>query len=66
MTYAILYKDNGDFLADYDSFEEARSALHDFVEEHPSIRHRVGMLEIDDSGHATRALDVESALAQPA
>jgi hypothetical protein len=65
MTYAIVYKDSGDFLADFESLDEARSALHDLLQERPSVREHIGLMEFDDAGHPTRALDVESA-AQPA
>ena len=50
MTYAILFIENGDFVADFDSEEAARAALHDFVAENPSIRDRVGLLAFDDDG----------------
>jgi len=57
MTYAILYKDSGDLLGDFESLQDARSGLHDLLLEHPSARGLIGLMEFDDAGHPTRALD---------
>ena len=50
MTYAILYIENGDLVADFDSEDDARTAPHEFVTENPSVRNRVGLLAFDDDG----------------
>lgn len=50
MTYAILYIENGDFIADFDDEDEARNALHDLVTEQPSVQDRVGLLAFGDDG----------------
>ena len=50
MTYAILYIENGDFIADFDDEQEARVALHQFVSEQPAIQDRVGLLAFGDDG----------------
>ena len=50
MTYAILYIENGDLIADFDDQDEARHALHEFVADNPSVRDRVGLLAFDDAG----------------
>jgi hypothetical protein len=50
MTYAILYIENGDFIADFDSEDAARAALADFLRENPSVRDRVGLLAFGDDG----------------
>jgi hypothetical protein len=50
MTYAILYIENGDLVADFDTPDEARESLLQFVREHPSVRERVGLMAFDDEG----------------
>jgi len=50
MTYAILYVENGDVVADFDTQDEARTALHEYISEHPSVRDRVGLLAFDEHG----------------
>jgi hypothetical protein len=50
MTYAILYIENGDFVADFDSEDAARAALEDFLGENPSVRDRVGLLAFGEDG----------------
>jgi hypothetical protein len=50
MTYAILYIENGDFVADFDSEDAARAALHDFLLDDPTVRDRVGLLAFRDDG----------------
>lgn len=51
MTYAILYIENGDIVADFNSQDEARAALHEFVSENPSVGDRVGILAFDQHGN---------------
>ncbi len=46
-----LYIENGDIVADFDSQDEARSALHEFASENPSVRDRVGLLAFDEHGN---------------
>ncbi|MGP0038384.1 MAG: hypothetical protein ACLP4R_28045 [Solirubrobacteraceae bacterium] len=48
MTYAVVYIEHGDLVADFDDYEEARSALAEFVSEHPEVLHRVGILPFED------------------
>ena len=50
MTYALLFIENGDFIADFDSEVSARAALHDFLAENPSVRDRVGLLMFGEDG----------------
>jgi hypothetical protein len=50
MTYAILYIENGDLVADFDTEDDARAALHEFVTENPSVGDRIGLLAFDDAG----------------
>lgn len=50
MTYAILYAENGDFVADFDSHDEAQHALEEFVAEHHEVRESVGLMAFDDDG----------------
>lgn len=50
MTYAIVYVEHGDLVADFDDYEEARSALASFVSEHPEVLHRVGIVPFDEGG----------------
>jgi hypothetical protein len=51
MTFAVVYIENGDFVADFASEEEAIDALRDFVAESPSISNRVGLMAFDDHGY---------------
>jgi hypothetical protein len=51
MTHAILFIENGDLLADFDTLDDARSALHEYVGDHPGVGARVGLLAFDDDGH---------------
>ncbi len=51
MTYAVIYAQNGEFIADFDSHDEAVEALCEYVAEHPSVSEQVGLMEFDDSGH---------------
>jgi hypothetical protein len=50
MTYAIAYVEHSDLVADFDDYDEARSALSEFVREHPEVLHRVGILPFDEDG----------------
>jgi hypothetical protein len=50
MTYAIVYIEHGDVVADFDDYVEARTALSEFVSEHPEVLDRVGILPFDDDG----------------
>jgi hypothetical protein len=50
MTYALVYIEHGDLVADFEDYEEARAALSEFVSEHPEVVHRVGILPFDDDG----------------
>jgi hypothetical protein len=50
MTHAILYSENGDLVADFDTEDEARASLHEFATENPSVGDRVGLLAFDDAG----------------
>ena len=53
VTYAIVFIENGDVVADFDVLDEARDALHDFVAEHPRVGERVGLLAFDERGRPT-------------
>jgi hypothetical protein len=61
MTYALVYKDSGDFIADFESLDRARSAAQDLLEGRPSMREHIGLMEFDDAGHPTRSHEIESA-----
>lgn len=50
VTYAIVYVEHGDLVADFEDYEAARSALSEFVSEHPEVLHRVGILPFDEDG----------------
>lgn len=50
MTYAIVYVEHGDLVADFDDYEAACSALSQFVSENPEVLHRVGILPFDQDG----------------
>ena len=63
MSYAILYAQNGDFVADFDSHDEAIGALRVYVAEHPSVSEQVGLMEFDDAGHPVGEFVSASALA---
>jgi hypothetical protein len=62
MTYAVLYARNGDFIADFDSQEEAVEALRDFVSDHPSVSEQVGIMAFDEDGHPASSFTPASAL----
>ena len=64
MSYAILYAQNGEFVADFDSRDEAVDALREYVVEHPSVSDQVGLMEIDDTGHPAGEFVPASALAR--
>jgi hypothetical protein len=51
MSYAVIYAQNGEFIADFDSHDEAVEALRAFVGEHPSVIDEVGLIEFDEGGH---------------
>lgn len=61
MPYAILYIENGDFVADFDSVDEARTALRDFLADQPAVRDRVGILEFDADGQPVGELQTADA-----
>ena len=63
MSYAILYAQNGEFVADFDSHDEAVGALREYVAEHPSVSEQVGLMEFDDAGHPVGEFMPASALA---
>jgi hypothetical protein len=50
MTHAILFIENGDLVADFGTLDDDRSALHEYVGEHPGVSDRVGLLAFDDDG----------------
>ena len=50
MTYAIVYVEHGDLVADFEDYEAACYALSQFVSEHPEVLHRVGILPFDENG----------------
>jgi hypothetical protein len=50
MTFAIVYIEHGDLVADFEDREEAYAALEEFVKAHPEVAHRVGLLAFDDEG----------------
>ena len=50
MTYAILYRENGDFVADYGSKHEAEAAMRAFVAEFPDTVDHVGLMPFDEAG----------------
>lgn len=50
--YQVIDLEYGDVLAQYDSFDEAKRRLVDFVEEHPGREDELGVGSIDDTGRA--------------
>ena len=62
MTYAVIYAENGELVADFDSEDAARDALREYVAEYPSVSERVGLMAFDDDGHATSDFVSASAL----
>jgi hypothetical protein len=50
VTYAIFLIENGDIVADYDSVDDARAALHEYVVDNPGVLDRVGLVEFADDG----------------
>jgi hypothetical protein len=63
MTYAVIYAQNGEFVADFDSQDEAVEALRDYVADHPSVTDQVGLMEFDDDGRPAGEFVPASALA---
>ena len=63
MSYAILYAQNGEIIADFDSHDEAVAALREYVAEHASVIDQVGLIEFDDYGHPSGEFVPASALA---
>lgn len=50
MTYAVLYAENADFIADFPSREEAERALVGICRDDPGARDRIGLMAFDDDG----------------
>jgi hypothetical protein len=63
MSHAILYTENGDLVVDFETADEARTALHELVAENPSVRDRVGLLEFDAEGQPVGELRLASQIA---
>jgi hypothetical protein len=69
MTFAVIYVENGDLVADFDSEDEALEALRGYVADSPSISDRVGLMAFDDYGRPASTFQPASSLvgyAQPA
>ena len=63
MTYAVMYAQNGELIADFESHDVAVEALRQYVAEHPSVIDQVGLMEFDDSGHPAGEFVPASAVA---
>jgi predicted Zn-dependent protease len=50
MTYAVIYAENADLIADYASRDEAEHALADICRDDPGARNRIGLMPFDDDG----------------
>lgn len=53
MAYVVLYVENADVVATFETLPEARNALSSFVAKHQEIGSEVAILEVDDAGHGT-------------
>lgn len=51
MAYVVLYVENADVVATFETQTDASDALNAFVEKHPQVRDEVAILEVDDAGH---------------
>lgn len=63
MTYAIVFAQNGEFVADFESRDDAVEALREYVAEYPSVSDQVGLMEFDNSGHPVSEFVLARALA---
>jgi hypothetical protein len=52
MTYEVIELEYSDVLASYDSLEEARRGLAEFVAESPERERELGLATVDEDGHA--------------
>jgi len=50
MTYAVLYAENANFIADFESRDEAEHVIADICREDPGARERIGLMPFDDDG----------------
>lgn len=50
MTYAVVYAENANFIADFGSRAEAERALADICREDPGARDRIGLMPFNDDG----------------
>jgi hypothetical protein len=62
MTYAVVYAQNGELVADFDSQGEAVEALRDYIADYPSVSEQVGLMVFDDEGHPAGEFVPASAL----
>ena len=51
MAYVMLYVENADVLATFETLAEAQDALNSFVRQHPEVRDDAAILELDETGH---------------
>ena len=63
MTYAVIYAQNGELVADFDSQDEAVEALREYVADNPSAGDQVGLMEFDDYGQPASEFVPASTLA---
>lgn len=67
MTYAVLYSENADLIADYGSRDEAERALVKICEDDPGAAGRIGLMTLDDDGMPVGDFEpAEKLLRQPA
>jgi hypothetical protein len=50
VAYRILYVDNGDVVAQTETFATAYEYLRDFVQKHPELDDEIGIQEISSAG----------------
>jgi hypothetical protein len=51
MPFVVLYVENADLIATFETLKEAQEALTRFVRDHPDVRDQAAVLEVDPSGH---------------
>ena len=52
MTYAMLWVENADFVATFDTLGAAQASLDEFVREHPEVEGQVAVVGLDERGYA--------------
>jgi hypothetical protein len=55
MAFVVLYVENADVAATFESLEAAQGRLNDFVRKHPDVRDEMAVVEVDEHGHGVGA-----------